>query len=367
MPSYVPRIDPDKPIPPFYSRYPKRSPEELQQLLRKSRETATTSTAVLRQAAEMAQLVVKDEAWMSKYSIKRPPMVSKRSAALSATAAITAANSLANLVPDTGGHSNKNHAVPWIIQENGKPDIESNRVRELLRNHSNRARMEQPESRTDERWDKPRVPGGRRRRIVRDRDAPEAPMEPYPSGYVAFVSLMTTKFRHDRGPDAEHSQSATLQEISRLWRVDLRTSEQEHYTKMAEDLRREYQEQMLEYRATDTFRTSKRFVKLGDGQGPWVHIKPKERSKLEAEVAGYDTVVFPPRPASKDEEYYKREKLSKEKRKEKLRLEAEQRRARKRALEEILQQQGKLARRLTRERTRNEDGNDDGNDDANIE
>ena len=132
-------------------------------------------------------------------------------------------------------------------------------------------------------------------------------MEPYPSGYVAFLILMTTKFRHDRGPDAEHSQSATMQEISRMWRIDLRTKEQEHYTKMSEDLRKEYQEQMLEYRATDTFRPSERFIKLGNGQGPWVHKRPEERSQLEAEIAGYDTVVFPPRPPSKEEEYLKRE------------------------------------------------------------
>lgn len=330
-------------IPAFYSRYPRRSPEELQRLVRRSRDAASRATSVLKEAAEVAKRVTDDEPWISKYAEQRPlSLASKRPAAANAAAAIAAANALGNLGPDTGGHSNTNHAVPWIYLEDGTPDIESNRVRELLRNHSNRIRLEQPESRTDERWDKPRTPGGRRRRIVRDKDAPEAPSEPPPSGYVTFLSLMTTKFRHDRGPDAEHSQAATLQEISRIWRVDLKTREQDHYNQMSDEIRKEYQDQMLEFRATDTFRPSERFMKLGNGQGPWVHKRPEERSQLEAEVATYDTVLFPPRPPSKDEAYAMREKMSRERRKERLRVEAEE----KRALKEELKRKGKLARRV---------------------
>ena len=56
------------------------------------------------------------------------------------------------------------------------------------------------------RWDKPRIPGERRRRIIREKDLPEAPPEPPPSGYVVFVGQMTTKIRHDR-PNVQHDQS----------------------------------------------------------------------------------------------------------------------------------------------------------------
>ena len=357
MPAFIPRIDPHKPIPPFLSRYPKRSLEELQQLMKKSRQAASSSTTVLRQAAQIATLVKKkksssitsneedqeEEPWITKYSNDSPSFSAaasrRRSAAVAAAAAISAASGRHELwlLDATGGHCNTNHAIPWMIDgSTGKPDIESNRVRELLRNRYNRTVSEQPESRADEKWDKARTPGGRRRRIVRDADAPEAPAEPPPSGYTAFLFLMTTKFRHDRGPEAEHSQPVVMQEISRTWRLELKTTEQQHYTQMAEELRVEYQERMLEYRATDQFRPSLRFMKLGDGQGPWVHRDPSERNALEQEVASYETVVFPPRPPSKDEAYFERERLSRERRKAKMRAESEQRQARKRALEETL-------------------------------
>lgn len=194
------------------------------------------------------------------------------------------------------------------------------------------------------------VVGERRRRIVRDKDAAEAPTEPPPSGYTIFVFLMTTKLRHDRGPNAEHSQTAVVQKISQMWRVHLKEEEQRYYNKMAEELQAEYREQMLEYRATDEFRPSERFIKLGNGKGPWVHKHAKDRNALEAEIASYETVVFPPRPPSKDNEYYKREKESKERRKEKLRMEAKEKYERKRALEEALIKEGKLQRRISRMR-----------------
>ena len=320
----------EKRIPMFYSRYPKRSPEELKKLLKRSRATASASTKLLRQAARISQLVKKDKAWITYYSSNVQTSSSKRRPAAVAAAAAISSSALSNQ-DTTGGHCNTNHAVPWIFQD-GKPDVESNRVRELIRNRFNRERLEQPESRTEERWDKPRAPGERRRRIVRDKDAPEAPLEPPTTGYTLFVFLMTTKFRHDRGIEAEHSQTAAMQEISKIWRNQIKEAEQEYYNEMALEIRKEYQDQVLEFRATNSFRPSARFIKLGDGQGPWVHKQPDERNALEAEVASYDTVVFPPRPPSKDKEYSERERQSKERRKEKQRLEAKERQARKRAL-----------------------------------
>jgi hypothetical protein len=56
------------------------------------------------------------------------------------------------------------------------------------------------------RWDKPRLPGERRRRIIREQDRPDAPPDPPPSGYVVFVCQMTAKIRHDR-PSVQHNQS----------------------------------------------------------------------------------------------------------------------------------------------------------------
>ena len=373
MPAFLPRIDKDEPIPPYFSRYPKRSPAELQQLMKHSRETASAGTRLLRQAAQIAKLVKDDEPWIAQYTAESARGGSsssssshKRSAAVAAAAAIAAASSNHNgttatttttsagllLADGTGGHCNTNHAIPWNVKQesNTQPDVESNRVRELIRNRLNRLRVEQPESRTEERWDKPKVVGERRRRIVRDVDAPEAPSEPPPSGFTVFVSLLTTKFRHDRGPETEHSQTATVQEISRLWRVDLNEQEQQYYTKMAEEIQSEYREQMLEYRATEEFRPSDRFIKLGDGKGPWVHKHPMDRNELEAQVAAYKTFVFPPRPPSKDQEYYTREQQSKERRKERIRMEAAEKFARKRALEEALIQQGKLNRRISKRR-----------------
>lgn len=340
MPGPNPTFDPTRKIPAFYSRHPNRSPNEIQELFNNAERAVKASEAILKQAAQVAKLVVKeDEPWIARYSnlkqstsfpaassapTKRPPVKEDAIGAAAPTVApeIT-----------TGGHCNTNHIIPWIIPENGgKPDVESNRVREMLRNRLNRQRLELPETRGDEKWDRPRQPGERRRRIVRDKDAAEAPSEPPPSGYVIFVGLMTTKLRHDRGPDATHSQTAVVQEISRLWRNNMTQNDQDYYNKMAELIRQEYLQQMIEFRATDSFRQSEKFIRLGNGLGPWAHRKPEDHNALEKEVAAYDTVIFPPRPPSKNEAYAEREKQSKFRRKEKLRMEAEERKARKRAL-----------------------------------
>jgi hypothetical protein len=100
----------------------------------------------------------------------------------------------------TGGHSNTDHVV--VRTGNERKD----RIAELKRNLLRRSRAMQPENKGEDRWDKPRIPGERRRRIVREKDSPEAPPEPPPSGYVVFVGQMTTKIRHDR-PNVRHDQT----------------------------------------------------------------------------------------------------------------------------------------------------------------
>ena len=100
----------------------------------------------------------------------------------------------------TGGHSNTDHS----IVRTGDP--KKDRLSELRRNYLRRYRDMKPEVRGETKWNKPRLPGERRRRIQRDRDSEEAPPEPPMSGFIIFVSLMTTKIRHDR-PDVQHDQA----------------------------------------------------------------------------------------------------------------------------------------------------------------
>lgn len=100
----------------------------------------------------------------------------------------------------TGGHSNTDH----MVIRTG--DVRRDRIAELKRNLLRRARAMQPEHRGEDRWDKPRIPGERRRRILRERDRPEAPPEPPHTGFVVFVGQMTVKIRHDR-PNIPHDQS----------------------------------------------------------------------------------------------------------------------------------------------------------------
>jgi hypothetical protein len=217
-----------------------------------------------------------------------------------------------------------------------------------MRNRDNRQRLEKPESKTTlGKWDKPRkTPGGRRRRIVRDQDQAEAPPEPPTSGYTHFVFLQTTKIRHDRGIHAEHSQAAVLSEISKMWKKQLTSADQSYYTDMANAIAAEYKQQVLEFRATGTFRPSQRFIKLGDGAGPWVHLHAADRkTALEQEVAQYKTVVFPPRPPEQDADYAQRLQESKERRKAKLRAETAQRQAQKRALQDARLQSALKRRR----------------------
>ena len=198
----------------------------------------------------------------------------------------------------TGGHSNTDH----VVRITGDP--RKDRIEELKRNYQRRVKSSQPEFRGDGRWDKPKIPGERRRRIVREKDLPQAPPEPPPTGYVIFVSQMTTKIRHDR-PDEPHKQTRVIQEISKIWKLGMTDSDREYYNDFAREAREEYQQLHQEYRATGRYQPSHKFEKL-KGVGPWVRIAWHEKNGLERELATYDTVSFPLRPPQLDEAYEKR-------------------------------------------------------------
>jgi HMG (high mobility group) box len=211
----------------------------------------------------------------------------------------------------TGGHSNTDH----IIVLTG--DYTTDRVTELRRNLLTRCRAAQPEFRGEVKWDKPRMPGERRRRIVRENDLPAAPPEPPPSGYIVFLGQMTTKIRHDRSHE-RHNQTRVVQEISKMWRLALSDRDRQYYHDFSEEVRKEYKKQRLEFRATGHYTPSETFERP-DGVGLWVRKNVNAKNALELEIANYDSVVFPMRPPEFDEEYRRREIESKERRKERLR------------------------------------------------
>ena len=164
----------------------------------------------------------------------------------------SSSSSILNLT--TGGHSNTDHS----IVRTGDDRID--RVAELRRNLWRRHRLMQPETRQEGRWDKPRrLPGERRRRILRERDLPEAPPEPPHSGYIAFLGQMTIKLRHDR-PNTPHDQTKVVQEVSKLWRIGLTDDERTYYNQFANDARDEYNRQMIDFRATGSYTPNHEFV-----------------------------------------------------------------------------------------------------------
>lgn len=199
----------------------------------------------------------------------------------------------------TGGHSNTDH----LVKISGDP--RKDRIEELKRNYQRRIRSSQPEFRGEDRWDKPKIPGERRRRIVREKDMPQAPPEPPQTGYVYFVGQMTTKIRHDR-PDDPHNQPRVVQEISKIWKLGMTDAEREYYNESAREAREEYQRLHQEYRATGRYQPSRKFEKL-KGVGPWVRVAWHEKNGLERELSTYETVSFPLRPPQLDEAYQQRQ------------------------------------------------------------
>lgn len=84
----------------------------------------------------------------------------------------------------TGGHSNTDH----IVVSTG--DRRTDRIAELKRNLLRRHRAMQPEDRGENRWDKAKLPGERRRRIVREQDKDDYPAEPPITGWYVFASAL---------------------------------------------------------------------------------------------------------------------------------------------------------------------------------
>ena len=227
----------------------------------------------------------------------------------------------------TGGHCNTDHIVPMNPAGDGTIDKLSEYKRMLKR----RFRQTKLEERGSDRWDLPRIPGGRRRRIKRAVDATCAPPEPPQTGYVIYVSQMTTKLRHDH-PDRPHNQIAAIQWISSMW-SDLPARQKEHYVRLAKEGRAEYDDRLLEYRATghwSPFTTILRLMHNKNGvecrgmnerstgsQGPWVRIPYEAKNALEREIETYEQVIFPPRPVEWEEAHGRKVEERKKKRKEK--------------------------------------------------
>ncbi|KAL7441577.1 hypothetical protein ACHAXH_010010 [Discostella pseudostelligera] len=225
----------------------------------------------------------------------------------------------------TGGHCNTDHVVPM------NPDGTINQLSEYKRMLKRRFRQTQNEERGADRWDLPRIPGGRRRRIKRAVDAISAPPEPPQTGYVIYVSQMTTKIRHDN-PHRAHNQIAAIRWISSMWN-ELSPRDRTHYVTLAKDARVEYEERLLEYRATGSWSPYTTFTRLMTNKngvdcrgmnerstgssGPWVRIPYEAKNALEKEIETYEQVIFPPRPVELEEVHEQRLEESKKKRKEK--------------------------------------------------
>ena len=223
----------------------------------------------------------------------------------------------------TAGHSNTDH----IVQQN--PDGTTNKLCEYKRRMKQRISRAQTEERGGDRWDLPRIPGGRRRRIKRDVDAPSAPPEPPHAGYIIYVSQMTTKLRHDN-PKRHHDQISAVRRIAKMWHR-LSDNEKDHYTQLVADSQAEYKTRVREFRATGAWQPYTTIERLKNkngveivadrktgSQGPWVRIPYEKKNDLEKELEAYDQVIFPPRPSEMEEEHQKRLEESKERRKKKI-------------------------------------------------
>jgi flagellar basal body rod protein FlgB len=88
--------------------------------------------------------------------------------------------------------------------------------------------------------------------------------------------------------------------------------DRQYYITFADEARKEYQAQIIEYRATGSYQLSKRFKPL-ENTNIWVRIDSP--CALEQEIQSYDTVQFPPRPPELDDAYEKRQIISSLKRK----------------------------------------------------
>ena len=91
--------------------------------------------------------------------------------------------------------------------------------------------------------------------------------------------------------------------------------ERAYYNQFATEAKHEYDQQVVEYRATGSFRPSHSFSRL-EGTNIW--IRKHFQNGLEKEISQYPTCQFPKRPAAFDEAYNQREERSVLRRKLKL-------------------------------------------------
>jgi len=256
-----------------------------------------------------------------------PPMDFRQEAALAMQARKTynplrgTLSAFPLVLTTTAGHSNTDH----IVRQN--PDGSVDKFSEYKRRMKRRHRQMLTEKNSD-RWDLPKAPGGRRRRIKRDADAPSAPPEPPSSGYVIYVAQMTTKLRHDN-PNRHHNQISAVRRISSMWNK-LSEKDRDHYIRLHRDARHQYEERLMEYRATGHWPPFTVITRLDENKngivctmervthGPWVRIPYEEKNELEKELESYEQVIFPPRPAGLDEAHETSVKESMEKRRRKI-------------------------------------------------
>ncbi len=325
---------------------------EISSLLARVDNEIASAQAELRQAqpiAEAAGLTVHssvlDPSYQAKLSVSvapaaladgsaaaatQPPLLDlQQEAALVATAR-QSYNPLRNtlsayphVLSTTAGYSNNDHIICTASDST---------LSEYKRAMKRRHRQIIVEQRGSDRWDLPRrIPGGRRRRIKRDVDLPSAPPKPPDSGYVIYVSQMTTKLRRDN-PNRHHNQINAVRKISSMWNA-MSDGERGYYKRLAKDATKEYEDRLIEYRATGSwapYSVIERLSRNKNGveviveegrtgsQGPWVRKEPREeRNELEVELEGYEQVIFAPRPKEMEEEHERKVRESKERRRRK--------------------------------------------------
>jgi hypothetical protein len=80
-----------------------------------------------------------------------------------------------------------------------------------------------------------------------------------------------------------------------------------YYNTFANEARKEYERQVIEYRATGSYTPSQKFCRL-EGTNIWV--KRHIQNGLEKEISQYPSCQFPKRPPTMDEAYERREERS---------------------------------------------------------
>jgi hypothetical protein len=132
---------------------------------------------------------------------------------------------------------------------------------------------------------------------------------------------MTTKFRHDNYQryqnTIQHDQTKMVPEISNIWKSVLSDADRNYYHIFQRGIRQEYQQQVLEYRATGYYTPSTKYQRNHETVGLWTHIQTCDQNALEMEIATYDTVQFPSTTLN-EQEQEQRLQVSQEKRKAKL-------------------------------------------------